>query len=349
MLLILLSLLTVVTANTFAGGLPLQGSALAPEWDFLYDFLVWTSLFFFVLVVGGMLWFAFAYKNKPGRRAKYLTGSHSAEALFLLIPTILVFIFFGWGYYIYNKMTEAPSNAIEIKVVGKKWSWAFQYEDGRVTNNEVFVPLNQPVRFLMSSEDVLHSMFIPNFRVKQDVVPGLYTSIWFEATVPGKHQIFCTEYCGAGHSTMLGQVVVLTDKQWTDWQRGREIGTIGRAGGEVPANGITLSRGGGEEKAPAGPSLAQQGKELVAAKGCIACHTSDGSKSIAPSFKGVFGHKVELADGSSVKADENYIHESIMNPTAKVVKGFQPVMPPYQGQLKEEEINAIIAYIKSLK
>lgn len=315
-----------------AGTLPIQGSSVAGGWDDLYSFLLWLSVVFFVLVVGGMIVFAIKYRAGVHPRSKYIRDHHVLEAIWTVVPTILLMVIFAWGYVVYDRMVRAPSDAMEIRVIAKQWLWQFQYDNGRTTVGELYVPLNKPVKLLMTSTDVLHSFFIPNFRVKQDVVPGMYTSVWFEATVPGKHQVFCTEYCGTSHSEMLAQTIVLDDEQWEQWLKNRPLGAIPRA-----EEGLQLA------------GLAARGRELVQAKGCAACHTADGSTKMGPSFKGVWGHEVELVDGSKARVDENYIRESIQNPQAKLVKGFNPVMPTFQGLLNDEEINSVIAYIQALR
>ncbi len=318
-------------------GLPIAGSDVASRWDSLYSFLVWMSVFFFVLVIGAMLVFIVKYKDGPGKKSAYITDNHLLEALWTLIPLVLVMVIFVWGWVIYKDQVTAPADAMEVRVVGKQWLWQFQYEDGRVTVGEVYVPAHKPVKFIMSSDDVLHSFFIPAFRVKQDVVPGMYTSIWFEANVEGFHQIFCTEYCGTSHSGMLANLYALGPKDWEDFQAGKKIkldtlpGVTPAAAGAPPLN------------------LADQGRQTFATKGCTACHSVDGSKMTGPTLKGVFGSKVELVDGKTVTADENYIRESIEMPNATVVKGFTPVMPPYKGLLQEDDLNGLVAYIKSLK
>lgn len=324
--------------------LPLTGSDVASNWNSLWDFLLWLSVFFFVLVVGAMIYLAIKYrKGRPGKTG-YITGNHTLEIIWTVIPTVLLMVIFVWGYVVYNQMTRPPSDAMEVKVIGKQWSWTFQYEDGR-TSPELYVPVNKPVKLVMSSEDVLHSFFIPNFRVKMDVVPGMYTSVWFEPTVVGKHQVFCTEYCGTAHSEMLTQVNVLDEQQYAAWKRGKDVGPIARAGGEL------VSEASAAEKpaALALSGLAAQGEKLMQAKGCVACHTTDGTTKIGPSYKGVFGSKREFIDGTSAVADEQYIRESIENPSAKVLKGFQPLMPTFKGQINEQEMNALIAYIKAQK
>jgi cytochrome c oxidase subunit 2 len=339
-------------SNAFAGSLPPQGSIMAPRWDSLWDFVVYMSIFFFVLVIGAMVYFIRKYRASSGARPKYITGSHVLEIAWTLVPALILLGIFAWGYAVYNGMTQAPADAYEVRVIGKQWLWTFQYDDGRTTIGEVYVPVHKPVKFVMTSEDVLHSFFIPNFRVKQDVVPGMYTSVWFEATVPGRHQVFCAEYCGTSHSQMLAAVVALGPTEFDAWKRGKKPG-------EQPAVGVggiklTAAEAGDVKGGPAAASqlggLAAEGQQLTQTKGCVACHTTDGSVRIGPSWKGVYDHDVELEDGSKAKADENYIRESIENPQAKIVKGFkQVVMPPYKGQLSETELNAIIAYIKSLK
>lgn len=340
-------------SKVFNGDLPIQGTDVAGSWDSLYNFLFWLSVFFFILVIGAMVYFAVKYKDKAGAKSKYITGSHFLEAIWVVVPTVLLMVIFVWGYSVYNKMTNPPTDAMEIRVIGKQWLWTFQYENGKTLINELYVPVNKPVKLIMTSEDVLHSFFIPNFRVKQDVVPGMYTSVWFEAKVTGKHQVYCAEYCGTSHSGMLANVIALDDAQWKVFQSGRKIGaqpiaglTAEESAAHTQTAAAKLERGASD----AGLSpLAAQGKQVFEAKGCMACHSTDGSAKVGPTVKGLFGHKAELADGSTATADENYIRESIERPAAKVVKGFQPVMPPFQGLINETELNALIAYIKSLK
>ena len=250
-------------------------------------------------------------------------------------------------------MIHAPADAMEVHVVGKQWLWQFVYKNGTSSIGDLYVPVNKPVKLIMSSEDVIHSMFIPNFRVKQDVVPGMYTSVWFETKIPGIHQIFCTEYCGTSHSGMLGRVIALTPDQWRDWVSGKKIDVdslpadptypgfrSNHLGEGMPASQGTLTTG---------LSLAEKGKALTQSKGCVACHSVDGSRLVGPSYKGIFGEDVKLEGGKVVKVDENYIRRSIENPQAEIVEGYPPSMPVYKGLVTEEEIIAITEYIKSLK
>jgi len=349
---------SVLNTKAFAATLPVAATDVAQSWDSLYWFLIWVSGFFFVGIVLAMIIFVVKYRKKVHKESTYIHGHTGLEIVWTVIPTIILFIMFGWGWNVYEKMTHAPSDSMEVYVVGKQWLWQFVYKNGTNSIGDLYVPQNKPVKLIMSSEDVIHSMFIPNFRVKQDVVPGMYTHVWFEAKVLGIHQIFCTEYCGTSHSGMLGRVIVLDDQQWKDWQDGKKIDVD-----SLPADpsypgfranhlgeGLVDSKTDGAVKAAGGQvSLAEKGKAIVAAKGCVSCHSADGSRMTGPSFKGIYGNDVKLTDGSTVKVDDNYIRESIENPTAKIVEGFPPAMPPYKGLVDESEIMAITEYIKSLK
>jgi cytochrome c oxidase subunit 2 len=339
------------TAYAASATLPIQASDIAASWDTLYLFLFWLSVLFFIGIVGAMVWFCIKYRSGKGLKTKYMTGNHLLEAVWIVLPTVLLMVIFGWGYSVYHSMTQAPTDAMEIRVIAKQWLWQFQYDDGRVTAGEVYVPLGKPVKFLMTSEDVIHSFFLPTFRVKQDVVPGMYTSVWIEAKVPGKHQIYCAEYCGTSHSGMLGKLIVLDEQQWKDWSAGKKLGEIPDARDYVEgasAQKISVSQAA-PEAAPQieTVSLSEQGRRTFELKGCVACHSVDGSPKTGPTLKNVFGHQVELNDGKSVLADENYLRESIEKPQAKIVKGYGSVMPTFQGLVSETEMTGLIAYIKS--
>jgi cytochrome c oxidase subunit 2 len=354
----LLLCLVTIGLNAQAATVPVAATDLAHSWDSIYWFLVYLSLVFFVGIVAAMVWFAFRYSKERNKKPKYIHGHTGLEIVWTIVPTILLFVCFGWGWSVYQDMIHGPSDAMEVRVIGKQWSWQFIYKNGTSVTNDLYVPVNKPVKLIMSSEDVLHAFFIPNFRVKSDVVPGMYTSVWFEAKVPGIHQAFCTEYCGTVHSGMLARVVVLTDEQWKDWLGGKKIDVD-----SLPADPTfpgyranRLGEGMPEAQAAAGKggqiSLADKGKALTTAKACIACHSSDGSKLVGPSYKGIYGTDVKVVENGqtkTVKIDDNYLRESIENPLAKVVEGYPPSMPSYKGQLSEEEIASIIEYIKSLK
>lgn len=354
-LLLALMLTSASITSAHAATLPVASTDISQSWDSLYWFLVWVSAFFFVGIIIAMIVFVVKYRKEVHKKSKYIHGNVPLEIVWTVIPSILLFVMFGWGWVVYKDMIHAPTDAMEVHVIGKQWMWQFVYKNGTSSIGDLYVPLNKPVKLVMSSDDVIHSFFIPNFRVKQDVVPGMYTYVWFEAKTPGIHQIFCTEYCGTSHSGMLGRVVVLKDDQWKDYQQGKKIDVNALAadpsfpGFRANALGEGLPGAAGAPAAGATISLAEKGKALTASKGCVACHSGDGSKLVGPSFKGIYATDVKLADGSTVKIDENYIRESIENPAVKVVEGFSPSMPVYKGLVNEEEIMAITEYIKSLK
>jgi cytochrome c oxidase subunit 2 len=222
-------------------------------------------------------------------------------------------------------MHVAPRDALEVKVTGQKWFWTFDYKNGANSLNDLYVPVGKTVKLLMSSQDVIHSFYVPDFRMKMDVLPNRYTIAWFEALDTGEYDIFCTEYCGKGHSEMLGKVKVLSEEDYLAW---------------LEKSAVDI---------PEGVSLEEAGEQLYKSKACATCHSIDGKPGVAPSFLGLYGSIENLTDGSKVQVDENYIRESILDPRAKVTLGFQPVMPTFQGVLKDRQIDALIAYIKSLK
>ena len=309
------------------GSLPVRGTEIAGHWDQLYIFLFYLSVFFFLLVTGAMLLFAVKYRKGTGGQTSGIHENVKLEILWTVIPTVLVMGIFVWGYHVFHQMIQAPAGAMEVRVIARQWSWLFVYDDGR-RSTDLYVPVNVPVKLIMSSEDVLHSFFVPDFRVKQDVVPGRYTNLWFQATISGEHPIFCAEFCGAAHSAMLSKVVALNDVEWKAWKQQKE--NSGQTGG------------GGD------PIL--KGKRLTELKGCVGCHSGDGSKRIGPTYKGLYGSEKEFSDGSKGVADETYLKESIENPQAKIVKGYEGInMPTFKGQFSEEEFMALMAYFKSLK
>lgn len=339
--------------------LPVAATEAAKSWDQLYYFLLAVCVFFTAVVIIPMLVFIVKYRFKPGRKVSQVAHNTNLEIFWTAIPTVVLMVIFAWGWIVYKDIHyKAPSDAMEIRVVAKSWNWTFQYEDGRTTQDELYVPVDKPVKLTMTSQrnDVLHSFFVPNFRIKKDLVPGLYTSTWFQAKIPGVHQIFCTEYCGLEHWAMVAKLKVLSEEDWKLWWWGKEpqeeLQEIGRVG--VPRAKLErMQPQDSGAKSKAGRSLtklAAQGREISKRRGCQVCHSNDGSSGVGPSYKGLFGSSVALHNGMSVEADENYIRESIENPQAKIVSGYQNVvMPPYPGQLTELELNALIAYIKSVK
>jgi cytochrome c oxidase subunit 2 len=306
--------------------MPPPSSTMAGEVDSLFYFIFYSSLVLFAIVMMAAGYFIIKYRRR-GRKELTSGVAHNTklEILWTIVPTILVFIVFIWGFKTYIRMHVAPKDALEIKATGQKWFWTFDYPNGANSLNDLVVPVSKPVKLLLSSQDVIHSFFVPDFRVKMDVLPNRYTLTWFEATKTGEFDIFCTEYCGKGHSEMLGKVKVMTEVDYNQWL-------------EEAARDL-----------PEGMSLEEAGANLYKLKACVTCHSIDGTPGVAPSFKGRFGKMERLADGGDVMIDENYLRESILNPQAKVVRGYQAVMPTYQGVLKDRQIDALIAYIKSLQ
>lgn len=302
-----------------------QASEHAAKVDDLYLFIFWLTMAFFVLICYLTVVFAWKYRRKKeGVLTIELKHNLWLEIAWSIIPLILVIGIFFWGFNDYAAASVAPNDALEIHVTGKKWSWTFEYPDGTRSIRSLHVPVNKPVRLILTSEDVLHAFFIPSLRTKTDVIPGRYVDINFTATVPGRHQVFCAEYCGRDHSGMMADLFVDSPEKYAEW----------------------LEKGD-EELYKMKPS--DLGKMVWEMKGCNSCHTVDGAKGEGPSFKGLYGRTEKFTDGSTMVVDENYIRESILNPQAKVVAGYEPVMPTFQGLLREIEIKGVIAYIKELK
>ena len=312
-----------LTAQT--AWLPKQTSTIASEVDALFYFILYWVIFFFVLVTVGVVYFGWKYHDK---RKKGLTDAldHNTalEVTWTLIPLILVMIVFFWGARTYMKMNIVPYNAMEVNVTAQKWFWTFTYKEGFTNANELVVPVNKPVKLIMESQDVLHSFYVPDFRVKMDIIPNRYMMLWFEATEIGEYDIFCTEYCGKNHSEMLGKVKVLSKSEYDKWL--------------LEANVV-------DETTP----LLELGEKIYKKNACYTCHSVDGSQVIGPSFKGIWATKAEHTDGTSSLIDENYIRESIIDPQSKIINGYQPVMPSYKNILRDREIQGVIEYIKSLK
>lgn len=312
--------------KTWAAGnsfMPSQATDIAKQVDNLYVFLLWSSLIGCVILIGGMIYFALKYKRKTDTdKTAYITHSTILEFLWSFIPLVIFLVMFGWGWHVYHQMRSMPENAFEVHVTGKQWAWDFTYKSGKTSTNEFYVPVNQPIKLIMNSKDVIHSFFIPSMRIKQDVVPGRYTNLWFNSEKIGDFHIFCTEYCGDAHSAMIGRMKVVPQADFEAWLQENDEGL----------------------------TLAQRGQKLVTSKGCTACHSTDGTVKVGPTWKAIFGAARVFDDGTTAPADENYIRESILNSNAKVVKGYaKGVMPAYQGQLKEEELNALVEFIKELK
>ena len=300
---------------------PEQASTMAARVDALFYFLVAVTVFFAALIFFMIVVFAVKYRRRSeDERPRPIEGNFWLEILWSAIPLGLTMVMFVWGAIIYFDIYDPPNDALEISVVGRQWMWKAQHAEGQREINELHVPVGQAVKLTMTSEDVIHDVFLPAFRVKQDVLPGRYTTLWFQATKAGEYPLFCSQYCGTQHSGMVGRVVVLEPAEFEKWLSGGATGL----------------------------SMIDQGASLYKRFGCEPCHGAGGT-SQGPSLAGLFGKTVKLQGGTTVTADENYIRESILDPRAKIVAGYQPIMPTFKGLVSEEGLLQLIAYIKSLE
>jgi cytochrome c oxidase subunit 2 len=297
---------------------PDRASATAGNVDALYIFLLIVSGLMTLLIFTAVVYFAARYRHRKGVLAEQIEGSTPLELTWSIIPLFVFMVIFVWGAVVYFKGRTPPRDSTEVYVVAKQWMWKVEHAEGQREINELHVPVGRNVKLIMTSQDVIHSFYVPAFRMKQDVLPGRYTVEWFRATKPGTYHLFCAEYCGTQHSGMIGSIVVMDPAQYEAWMSG---GTTG--------------------------PLSATGEKIFAELGCVTCHRSD-IQGRGPNLHGVFGKPVQLEDGRIVTADENYVRESILDPGAKVVKGFKPVMPTFQGLVSEEQLNALVAYVKSL-
>ena len=300
---------------------PERASTFAWQVDSLYFLLVGLTLFFSVSIFATIIFFVIKYRRRsPDEQPRQIHGSLPLELIWSIIPLFMVVGMFALGADVYFRMSRTPSDPLDIYVVGKQWMWKIQHPEGKREINELHVPLGQPVRLTMTSEDVIHSFFVPAFRVKKDVVPGRYNTLWFEATKTGEFPLYCAEYCGTQHSGMIGTIVVMEPGDYQNWLMG------GATGGE---------------------SMSQAGERQFQLLGCQTCHKA-ASTGRGPSLVGVFGKSIEMENGATIVADEPYLRESILNPMAKVVAGYKPIMNPYQGQISETTLLQLISHIKSL-
>src|ERR1700722_15609357 len=297
---------------------PDQASTMAFQVDALYIYLLLVSGVMTALIFIAVAFLAIKYRRVPGREAHPIEGSTFLEISWSVLPFFVMLTFFVWGTVLFFQERTPPANATEVYVVAKQWMWKIEHMEGQREINELHVPTGENVKLIMTSQDVIHSFFIPAFRVKQDVLPGRYTTLWFKATVPGRYHLFCAEYCGTMHSGMGGDIIVMEPQDYAQWMAG---------GASAP--------------------LQDTGKELFASLGCATCHRED-AQGRGPNLAGIYNKPVLLEDGRTVTADENYVRESILNPTAKIVSGFKPIMPTFQGIVSHEQINALVAYVKSL-
>ncbi len=310
--------------------MPLDASTFGAEIDPLYDFLLWLSVISLAGILLAMV--IFVVKYKAGAREKNEVGDDSShhntalEITWSVIPLVICIGIFVWGFKGYVELRTPPKDTLELHVTGQKWKWTFQYPNGHM-DSELHVPVDRDVRVIIQSVDVLHSLYIPAFRTKMDAVPGRYTDLWFHATKAGEYPVFCAEYCGTSHSDMLAKAVVHEVGGYEKWLDG--IGEI--------------------QKTEAAQNPVAYGEKLYVKQGCKTCHSVDGTTLVGPTWKGLWGRTSTFADGSSAVVDENYVVQSINDPSSQVVQGFAPSMPTFKGQMKDWELNALVAYIKSLK
>jgi cytochrome c oxidase subunit II len=299
---------------------PAEASTIAPYADALYFFLLLITITGLTLV--GILVFGFAIRYRKERNpvATQIEGSTLLEATWTIIPLALFLICFVWGALLYFRIYTPPPNSMNIYVVGKQWMWKAEHPGGQHEINTLHVPTGQPIQLTMISQDVFHSFSIPDFRVKREVIPGRYSTVWFEATDPGTYHIFCTQYCGTKHSGMIGEVTVLSPEDYKKWT----------------------------ETSTSGMSLAQNGERLFASMGCNACHSGNAAAR-GPSLAGVYGSKLTLTNGQQVLVNDAYLRDAILNPSQHLTAGYAPIMPTYQGQISEEGLIDLVEYLKSLK
>lgn len=317
--------------------MPKAVNVVADDSDFMFISVLALSTFFFFAITAAVIYLVVKYRHRPGHKAEPSSAHNDAlEITWTVIPTIICVFLFYYGWRAYIHIVTPPQKAIEINVLAQRWSWNFTHANG-VQDSDLHVPVNTPVRLVMTSTDVLHSFYVPVLRTKQDIIPRRYTYVWFEATKPGTYRLNCAEYCGTNHSQMG---ITGPTPEYPDGRRA--VVVVHDPGGyeRYLADKAALSSNMEPDKL---------GAMLYEKKGCVACHSIDGSARVGPSFKGDFGGDVPLASGGTVKMDENYIRESLMAPQAKSRPGFPPSMPSFEGQLKEKEIEGIIAFIKSLK
>jgi cytochrome c oxidase subunit 2 len=298
--------------------LPEQGSTIAPLVDGVFWELTALTAFFTVLIAVLLMYFAIKYHRRSEQPPPPVEGSLKLELFWTIVPLFIVLYVFWRATSVYFTMITPPPDTLEIYVVGRQWMWTFQHTGGQREINTLHVPVGQAIKLTMTSQDVIHSFFVPAFRIKQDVLPGRYTNLWFQATQPRKYHLFCTEYCGTNHSTMIGTVVVMERADYQQWLESR-----------------------------ADRSLAAEGRKLFQKLQCVACHSGD-ARARGPVLEEIYGTEAPLADGGKVLVDDEYLRESILNPRAQVVAGFKPIMPPFQGQVDEEQELKLSVFIKTL-
>lgn len=307
--------------------LPKPASTGAADVDWLFGVITSIAIFFFILITALTVVFVIRYRARPGHDVQPSPDhNRPLEITWTVIPLAIVIWIFWEGFAGYLDMSTPPQNAYEIQVLGQKWNWSFTYPNGYV-DAQLHVPVDTNVRLVMTSQDVLHSLYIPAFRIKRDTVPGRYTKLWFRAPEPGTYDLFCAEYCGTSHSNMISKVIVHEPGGFETW-----LADASNFIDKLPPD-----------------QLWEAGEKLYRQRGCAQCHSVDGRSGTGPSFQGIWNKPAELEGGGSVLVDENYIRSSIVDPQAQIVAGYEPVMPTYKGRLKDKEITAIIEYIKKLE
>jgi len=300
---------------------PEQASTMAGRVDALFYFLIAVSVFFAALIFVLIVVFAIKYRRRSeDDRPQSIPGNLGLEILWTTIPLALTLVIFLWGAKLYFVSYYPPRDALEITVVAKQWMWKVQHPEGQAEIDELHIPTGRPIKLVMTSQDVIHDFFVPAFRVKKDVLPGRYTTLWFEATQPGSYRLFCAQYCGTQHSGMVGRIIVMEPTEFQAWLSGGAPG--------IP--------------------MASAGEKLFQRLGCVTCHLANDTGR-GPSLVGLLGKKVQLQGGVSVLVDESYVRESILNPQAKLVAGYPPIMPTFKGLISEDGIMQILAYLKSLR
>ena len=298
---------------------PAEASTIAPYTDTLYFFLLLITVIGTTLVACLVFGFSIRYRKARHPEAVQVEGSTLLEATWTIIPLALFLICFVWGALLYFRIYNPPTNAMNVYIVGKQWMWKAEHPGGQHEINALHVPTGRPVQLTMISQDVFHSFSIPDFRVKREVIPGRYSTVWFQATEPGTYHLFCTQYCGTDHSAMIGEITVLNPEDYKKWT----------------------------EESTSGMSLSQNGERLFASMGCNSCHSGNAAAR-GPNLAGVYGSKLQLANGSEVLVNDAYLRDAILNPSQHVTAGYNPIMPTYQGQVSEDGLIDLVEYIKNL-
>jgi cytochrome c oxidase subunit II len=299
---------------------PAEASGISPYVDALYVFLLLMTIVGTTLVAVLLFVFSVRYRREKNPVATQIEGSTLLEATWTIIPLAIFLVTFVWGALLYFRIYDPPANAMNIYVVGKQWMWKAEHPGGQHEINALHVPTGQPVQLTMISQDVFHSFSIPDFRIKREVIPGRYSTVWFEATQPGTYHLFCTQYCGTQHSGMVGEVTVLSPDDYKKWL----------------------------QQSNSGMSLAQNGERLFASMGCNSCHSGTAAAR-GPNLAGVYGAKLTLTDGSQILVNDAYLRDAILNPSQHVTAGFSPIMPTYQGQISEDGLIDLVEFIKNMQ